>query len=203
MKVLPIAVLLMIVATAEAKPVEVWECKDISADSETVLVTATVEEGRKKGSIFVAGVTYSARFEVAGFDRRWDFGEQPSRSYRYAFVIQPNGDAAYFDFGDEKKAKAQTVMKCHQTDAEKSKSKPESLPSNPSKPQEPVISGEGWKSVMNWRKLTTNMGTSDAQNILGEPQRVNGGSFTTWYYQNGGAVIFYEGKVYQWTEPRQ
>jgi hypothetical protein len=129
MKVLPIVVLVMIVATAEAKPIEVWECTDIFADSETVLVTATVEEGRKKGNISVAGVTHSARFEVAGFDRRWDFGEL-SRSYRYAFVIEPDGDAAYFDFGGEKKANAKKVMKCRQTDAEKSKSKLESLPSN-------------------------------------------------------------------------
>jgi len=120
MKVLPIVVLLMIVATAEAKPVEVWECKDKYADSETVLVTATVEEGRKKGSISVAGVTHSTQFEVAGFDRRWDFGLLPSRSYRYAFVIEPNGDARYFDFGDEKEAKARNVMECRQTDAEKS-----------------------------------------------------------------------------------
>lgn len=121
MKVLPIVVLLMIVSTAEAKPIEVWECKDMYADSETVLVTATVEEGRKKGSISVAGVTHSTRFEVAGFDRRWDFGLLPSRSYRYAFVIEPNGDARYFDFGGEKEAKARNVMKCRQTDAEKSK----------------------------------------------------------------------------------
>ena len=36
-------------------------------------------------------------------------------------------------------------------------SKLESLLSNPSKVNEPVTSGEGWKSVMNWRKLTTDM----------------------------------------------
>ena len=202
MKVLPIVVLVMIVATAEAKPIEVWECTDIFADSETVLVTATVEEGRKKGNISVAGVTHSARFEVAGFDRRWDFGEL-SRSYRYAFVIEPDGDAAYFDFGGEKKANAKKVMKCRQTDAEKSKSKLESLPSNPSKAQEPVTSGEGWKSVMSWRKLTTGMSTSDVQKLLGEPDRVDGGAFTSWHYQNGGNIVFYEGKLYQWTEPRQ
>jgi hypothetical protein len=202
MKVLPIVVLLMIVATAEAKPIEVWECKDIFADSETVLVTATVEAGRKKGSISVAGVMHSARFEVAGFDRRWDFGER-SRSYRYAFVIEPDGDAAYFDFGDEKKANAKKVMKCRQTDVEKSKSKLESLSSNPSKAEELVTSGEGWKSVMNWRKLTTGMSTSDVQKILGEPYRVSGGSFTIWYYQNGGTVTYIEGKIYQWSEPQQ
>lgn len=38
---------------------------------------------------------------------------------------------------------------------EAKKSKLESLVSNPSDNQELVMSGEGWKSVANWRKLTT------------------------------------------------
>jgi len=80
-------------------------------------------------------------------------------------------------------------------------SKLESLLSNPSKAQEHVTSGEGWKSVMNWRKLTKGMGTSDVQKILGEPQRVDGGTITTWYYQNLGRVTFLEGKVDGWSEP--
>ena len=120
MKIFLAIALLMIVSIAQAKSIEVWECKDAYTSSETVLVTATVEEGRKKGGISVAGVTHNARFEVAGFDRRWDFGLLSDRSYRYAFVIEPNGDAKYFDFGAKKEAKAQNFMKCLQTDAEKS-----------------------------------------------------------------------------------
>jgi outer membrane protein assembly factor BamE (lipoprotein component of BamABCDE complex) len=56
---------------------------------------------------------------------------------------------------------------------------------------------------MNWRKLTKDMSTSDVKKILGEPHRVDGGTFTHWYYQNHGGVIFYEGKVDRWMEPRQ
>jgi hypothetical protein len=82
-------------------------------------------------------------------------------------------------------------------------SKLESLLSNPSKAEELVTSSEGWKSVMNWRKLTTDMSTSDVQKILGAPHRVDGGRFTIWHYQNDGRVNFYEGKVDRWTEPRQ
>ena len=82
-------------------------------------------------------------------------------------------------------------------------SKLESLLSNPSKAQEHVTSGEGWKSVVNWRRLTEGMSTSDVQKILGEPHRVDGGTFATWYYQNGGRIGFYEGKVDRWMEPRQ
>lgn len=82
-------------------------------------------------------------------------------------------------------------------------SKLESLLSNPSNAQAPATSGEGWKSVMNWRKLTKDMSTSDVQKILGEPHRVDGGTLTNWYYQNGGRIIFFEGKVDRWMEPRQ
>ena len=82
-------------------------------------------------------------------------------------------------------------------------SKLESLLSNPSNAQKPVTSGEGWKSIMNWRKLTNGMSTSDVQRILGEPHWVDGGAIASWYYQNGGRITFYEGKVDRWTEPRQ
>jgi hypothetical protein len=81
-------------------------------------------------------------------------------------------------------------------------SKIESLPSNPSNAQEPVTSGDGWKSVKNWRKLTNQMSASDVQKILGEPDRVNGGDIANWYYQNGGMVTFMNGKLYHWMEPR-
>lgn len=82
-------------------------------------------------------------------------------------------------------------------------SKLESLLSNPSKAQELSTSSEGWKSIVNWRKLTTGMSNNDVQKILGAPHRVDGGYIATWYYQNGGEVGFMAGKVDEWSEPRQ
>ena len=79
----------------------------------------------------------------------------------------------------------------------------ESLLGNPTNAQKPETSGEGWKSVTNWRKLTKDMSTREVQSILGEPYRLDGGTFATWYYQNGGRITFYEEKVFRWTEPRQ
>ncbi len=73
---------------------------------------------------------------------------------------------------------------------------------NPRKTHEHVTSGEGWKSITNWRKLTTDMRYSEVQEILGEPYQVDGGQIATWHYQNGGKVVFMEGKVYIWSEPR-
>ncbi len=58
-------------------------------------------------------------------------------------------------------------------------SKLESLLSNPGNAQEPVTSPDGWKSVMNWRKLYKDMSASDVQKILGEPHRVDGGNLAS------------------------
>ena len=82
-------------------------------------------------------------------------------------------------------------------------SKIESLISDYSKSKELAPSHEGWKSVSNWRELTTDMSEGDVRKILGEPYRVEGGVIATWYYRNDGEVGFYQGKVDSWTEPRQ
>ena len=82
-------------------------------------------------------------------------------------------------------------------------SKLESLLIKPGAAKEVVPSGDGWKSIANWRKLTTGMAPSDVRKILGEPHRLDGGTFAKWYYQNGGRVIFYKGQVDRWTEPRE
>lgn len=82
-------------------------------------------------------------------------------------------------------------------------SKLESLLSNPNAAQEIVTSNEGYKSIANWRKLATDMGYSDVRKLLGEPQRVDGGSIAEWYYPNGGEVIFQRNKAWRWREPRE
>lgn len=82
-------------------------------------------------------------------------------------------------------------------------SKLESFPSNPSNAQEPATSVDGWKSVLNWRKLAQGMSTSDVRRILGEPHTVDGGSLVHWQYQNGGRITFFDGRVERWNEPRK
>jgi hypothetical protein len=66
----------------------------------------------------------------------------------------------------------------------------------------PVTPGDGWKSLANWRKLANDMSISDVQKILGEPERVDGGTIAFWHYPNGGTVTFFIGKVDSWSEPR-
>ena len=79
----------------------------------------------------------------------------------------------------------------------------DSLINNPSLAQEVLPSGEGWKYVANWRKLSKGMKPIDVRKILGEPYRLDGGTIEDWYYKNDGRIRFYEGKVDNWREPRQ
>ena len=82
-------------------------------------------------------------------------------------------------------------------------SKLEAVLSSSSSHQEIAPSSEGWKSIANWRMLSTDMGPSDVKKILGEPYRLDGGNVATWHYQNDGEVVFISGKVFRWTEPRE
>lgn len=77
----------------------------------------------------------------------------------------------------------------------------ESLLNEPNKARGIDTSGEGWKSLANWRKLSTDMSASEVRTILGEPERLDGGGVARWYYQSGGRVTFISGRVSQWVEP--
>ena len=58
-------------------------------------------------------------------------------------------------------------------------------------------------SLSNWKKLKTDMTTSQVRAILGEPIRIDGGAFVSWHYRNGGQVRFVTGRVERWSEPRK
>jgi len=66
----------------------------------------------------------------------------------------------------------------------------------------PVTPGDGWKSLANWKNLASDMSIGDVQKMLGEPDRVDGGTIAFWHYPNGGTVTFVIGKVNTWSEPR-
>lgn len=79
----------------------------------------------------------------------------------------------------------------------------ESLLSDQDEVQKFVANGDAWKSIANWRKLSTAMGYDDVERILGKPERVDGGNLAHWYYPNRAEVVFIRGKVESWSEPRQ
>lgn len=69
--------------------------------------------------------------------------------------------------------------------------------------QQPIVTGEGWRSKANWRKLKRGMTEAAVRALLGEPERIDGGSFTYWRYPRRGEVTFWRGAgVDNWTEPR-
>jgi len=86
-------------------------------------------------------------------------------------------------------------------DTKKRISKLESMLQQKGDEKELVVTEDGWKSVANWRKLTTGMSTTAVREILGEPKRIDGGSIARWSYENGGMVGFLEGKLNRWSEP--
>jgi len=74
---------------------------------------------------------------------------------------------------------------------------------NTGEDQVTVNSSNGWKSVKNWRKLTTGMSYDEVRNILGEPHRIDGGGIAWWYYENGAKATFVRNRLSSWEEPRQ
>lgn len=62
-------------------------------------------------------------------------------------------------------------------------------------------SEKGQPNRENWRKLREGMSKDKVQELLGKPDRIDGGSLAVWHYPNGGTVHFYRGKVHRWSEP--
>lgn len=58
-----------------------------------------------------------------------------------------------------------------------------------------------------WRRLEKGMSYSQVRQILGEPRKINSGSFTYWHYGPGNfassseTVKFYQDRVDGWKEP--
>lgn len=78
----------------------------------------------------------------------------------------------------------------------------ESSLANSDKIHKQALAGDGWKSIANWRKLTTGMGYDEVRKILGEPESVIGGVNASWSYGDGNCVVlFIGGKAWQWLEP--
>lgn len=55
--------------------------------------------------------------------------------------------------------------------------------------------------IAHWRQLRDGMGYDAVRRILGEPDRVSGGTIAHWCYPQGGQVTFTSGRVTSWSEP--
>ncbi len=104
-----LVIVIALVAFASPAKAEQWNCYDNEyssrVNSSKVIVVVTADTKNNTGKVKVAGTIHSARYSVKGFDRRWDFGS-------YAFLIEPNGYAFYYDFSSSDTAKPSMILFC-------------------------------------------------------------------------------------------
>jgi hypothetical protein len=56
------------------------------------------------------------------------------------------------------------------------------------------------RELANWRRLKVGMSMEDVRQILGEPERIDGGGVATWHWDTG-RVTFINEKLTAWFEP--
>jgi outer membrane protein assembly factor BamE (lipoprotein component of BamABCDE complex) len=66
----------------------------------------------------------------------------------------------------------------------------------------PVPASANWRDLANWRRLVRGMNMDQVRALLGEPERVEGGPVTSWYWTNAN-VYFISGQLSGWSEPHQ
>jgi hypothetical protein len=64
-----------------------------------------------------------------------------------------------------------------------------------------TVTSDGWKNLANWRSLKKGMSFDEVRAILGEPGRIQGGTFTYWTYPDQASVTFYKDRLDRWSEP--
>lgn len=67
--------------------------------------------------------------------------------------------------------------------------------------KKPIVFSDGWKFLANWRSLKSNMSYDQVRILLGEPEKIQGGSVAYWDYPNKGRVTFVRDKIQSWEEP--
>jgi hypothetical protein len=62
-------------------------------------------------------------------------------------------------------------------------------------------------SLSSWRQISKGLSRDQVRSILGEPRKIEGGAFESWFYGSGSymgapsSVSFYLSTVYSWSEP--
>ena len=65
-----------------------------------------------------------------------------------------------------------------------------------------VPASANWRDISNWRRLRKGMKPDEVRALLGEPERVMAGPLTFWYWDEAN-VVFMDGKVEGWSEPKR
>ena len=111
--------LMLLVISSEQVQTETWRCFKLFDRNKTTalftLIRMRIGGEDVIGEVSIAGATHLANFQVAGLNLRWDFGSNEGRgAYRYAFVIEPDGTGAYYDFetSEDGRAKPRQIFEC-------------------------------------------------------------------------------------------
>ena len=80
--------------------------------------------------------------------------------------------------------------------------KPKALPAKTSQSKPTANQQKQSSDLSSWRQLKKNMSEEQVRALLGEPAKVDGGTFAFWHYRSGGTVTFYNDRLDSWTEPR-
>ena len=80
--------------------------------------------------------------------------------------------------------------------------KPKAPPAKTSQSKPTANQQKQSSDLSSWRQLKKNMSEEQVRALLGEPAKVDGGTFAFWHYRSGGTVTFYNDRVDSWTEPR-
>lgn len=97
---------------------ETWRCFGLFDHNKATALFSLIRMGIGGkdiiGEVSVAGTTHMAQFQVAGLDRRWDWGCDEETGCRYAFGIRPDGTGKFYDFSvsDDGRAKPSQVFEC-------------------------------------------------------------------------------------------
>lgn len=80
--------------------------------------------------------------------------------------------------------------------------KPKAPPAKTSQSKPTANQQKQSSDLSSWRQLKKNMSEEQVRALLGEPAKVDGGTFAFWHYRSGGTVTFYNDRLDSWTEPR-
>ena len=90
------------------------------------------------------------------------------------------------------------------TDLERRVGELESLIKSGPSPGQPLPASTKWHDLANWRRLRRGMKMDEVRTLLGEPNRVQAGFVTNWYWAETelyAKVSFMNDKLDGWTEP--
>lgn len=83
-------------------------------------VKLTADFDTRTGTVEVAGTINPTLFRIVGLERRWDWGDDGDGGYPYAFTIETDGTAQYYDFSKVMadadgvhRTKPSELFKCH------------------------------------------------------------------------------------------